>query len=312
MRFEHRAFDRGGDRLHEIVDLESGYHLQVKNLGAELISIASTNASGEKIGFLYRDAELDPAPSGWQGHATVMGYYLHRLKGEQTLYAGDQIKGGNHGFLRHKRFPDPEVKLDDRATLTYSLTADSIQPVEYPRRVSFKIDYTLIDNSVEVTFRFQNEEQGREAHVSFGLHPGFAVSSVESARIILPKGSYRRFLAPDNFLSGETVDWYSDGGPLPIRPFELPGSFLMEALEVEHLVARLQDPGKRLVEIDLSESPYFTLWSDLHPFLCIEPCWGLPDHQQQRPFEQKLGTQVIPPGQSLVKRFTMRFTHFAG
>ncbi|MBV9672990.1 MAG: hypothetical protein JO076_09240, partial [Verrucomicrobia bacterium] len=159
MRFEYRAFDKGENRLHEIADLESGYRLQVKNLGAELVSIASTNAAGEKIGFLYRDGELDPAPSGWQGHATVMGYYLHRLKGERTLYAGDEIRGGNHSFLRHKRFPDPEVKIADRATLTYFLTADSIQPFEYPRRVSFKIDYTLIDNSVEVTFHFQNEEQ---------------------------------------------------------------------------------------------------------------------------------------------------------
>jgi galactose mutarotase-like enzyme len=38
------------------------------------------------------------------------------------------------------------------------------------------------------------------------------------------------------------------------------------------------------------------LWSDGNPFICIEPCWGLPDHHEQRPFEQKLGIQVIPAG----------------
>jgi galactose mutarotase-like enzyme len=83
----------------------------------------------------------------------------------------------------------------------------------------------------------------------------------------------------------------------------------MEAVDVEGEIARLQDyQRQRQVEIDLSEAPYFTIWSDLEPFVCIEPCWGLPDHQQQRPFEQKLGIQTIPTGQTLTKRFSMRFT----
>jgi galactose mutarotase-like enzyme len=100
----------------------------------------------------------------------------------------------------------------------------------------------------------------------------------------------------------------SDGGTLPIKPFELPGSFLMEAVDVDGEIAKLLDyQRQRQVEIDLSEAPYFTLWSDLGPFVCIEPCWGLPDHQQQRPFEQKLGIQTIPAGQTLTKRFSMRF-----
>ena len=101
----------------------------------------------------------------------------------------------------------------------------------------------------------------------------------------------------------------SDGGTLPIKPFELSGSFLMEPVDVDGEIAKLQDyQRQRQVELDLSEAPYFTLWSDLGPLVCIEPCWGLPDHQQQRPFEQKLGIQTIPAGQTLTKRFSMRFT----
>lgn len=43
------------------------------------------------------------APSeGWANHATVMGYYLHRLKNRRSLCHGREIKGGTHGFLRHK------------------------------------------------------------------------------------------------------------------------------------------------------------------------------------------------------------------
>ena len=46
-------------------------------------------------------------------------------------------------FLRHKKFADPEVMLSERATLSYFLPADQILPLEYPRKVSFRINYTL-------------------------------------------------------------------------------------------------------------------------------------------------------------------------
>jgi len=295
--------------LHEIVDQKSGYRIVADNLGAELVSIARRADNDAWDGFLYRDGDVSRPAKGWASHATVMGYFLHRIKNERTLYEGDEIRGGNHGFLRHKQFADPDIALGESGIMRYKLGTEQIVPSEYPRKVSFEIHYSLQTDTVEVTFVFHNEETNRSAHVSFGLHPGFAVSSVESARIILPRGTYRRYLAPDNFLSGETREMTSDGGTLPIKPFELPGSFLMEAVDVEGEIAKLQDyQRQRQVEIDLSEAPYFTIWTDLGPLVCIEPCWGLPDHQEQRPFEQKLGIQVIPAGQTLTKRFSMRFT----
>jgi hypothetical protein len=52
------------------------------------------------------------------------------------------------------------------------------------------------------------------------------------------------------------------------------------------------------------------LWSDGGPFLCIEPCWGLTDHHDQRPFEKKEGIQEIAPLRRLTAGFvvTPRFT----
>jgi galactose mutarotase-like enzyme len=308
MGFEHRAFEQDGNRLHEIVDSESGYRIQVNNLGAELVSVARRAADNSWAGYLYRDGDIKPAQKGWQGHATVMGYFLHRIKGERTWYEGDEIRGGNHGFLRHKLFADPEVVLAERGTLSYLFPAEQILPTEYPRKVSFRIDYTLHRDMLEVTFNFQNEEKERPSHVSFGLHPGFAISSFEQARVILPRGTYRRHLAPDNFLSGETVEFESDGATMPIKPFELPGSFLLETLEADSYVLKLLDYGwNRQIELDFADAPYFTIWSDLSPFICIEPCWGLPDHQEQRPFEKKLGIQAIPPLEKFTRRFSMRF-----
>src|SRR5438477_8771316 len=100
--FLHRE-DKRGDRLLDVLtDETNGLRLIVSRLGAELISMSRINEAGEWIGFLYRDNDVTVPAEGWANHATVMGYYLHRLKNGRTLYRGHELKGGTHGFLRTK------------------------------------------------------------------------------------------------------------------------------------------------------------------------------------------------------------------
>jgi galactose mutarotase-like enzyme len=308
MRFGHRSFEQNGQRLDELVDLQSETRIIVSDHGAELVSLAKRAPGQDWAGYLYRDADTSIPPSGWKSHATVMGYFIHRLVGEHTMYEGEEIRGGNHSFIRTKVFAAPEVTVSEESTsLQYRLPAEAIDKLEYPRRVAFEIKYTLTGQDLNVAFSFTNQELSRPAHVSFGLHPGFRVSSIDDARIILPRGTYRRYLAPGNFLSGETVEFSSAGGSFPAKPFELPDSFLIEPLEVDESVAKLQDLKEgREVQIDLSEAPFFTIWSDLNPFICIEPCWGLPDHREQEPFEKKVGIQVISPQGTLTRQCSFR------
>ena len=109
MKFSQRE-DKRRDRLLDVLtDEENGLRLIVSRLGAELISVARRDAGGKWIGFLNRDNEIDPPEKGWANHATVMGYYLHRIKNERTLYRGQEIRGGTHSFLRGKlwHFAEP-------------------------------------------------------------------------------------------------------------------------------------------------------------------------------------------------------------
>ncbi len=43
----------------------------------------------------------------------------------------------------------------------------------------------------------------------------------------------------------------------------------------------------------------------MSPFFCVEPCWGLPDSNPPVPFEQKVGIQVVPAGQTLTRGFVL-------
>lgn len=285
----------------------AGIRLRLRRKGAEMVSLCRLDASGGWRGFLYRDNETAPPASGWGNHATVMGYFLHRLLGERSLYRGVEIRGGNHGFLRGFDFEAPTFD-PNVPSLTYHVPSARIPEGAYPLKVSLALSYHLLTDGVRVEFAFTNEE-GVDAHVSFGLHPGFALSSLENAEVLLPAGVYRRHWAPGNFLDGRVDDVPHAGGPMPFDKAALPDSYLLELSGVSDRKLTLRDAAAgKSVALDFTETPYMTLWSDGGPMICIEPCWGLPDSDPQKPFEQKDGIQVIPPLDILRAGFSIHAT----
>lgn len=307
MKFVHREESRGEQLLDVLTDEEAGLRIIIARLGAELVSLARRDAQGEWVGFLHRDGDLSAPASGWANHATVMGYFLHRLKDERSLYRGREIRGGTHSFLRHKIFRAPEVNLGPKAALTYRIGPNEIEPVEYPLQVALALTYRWRGTELEVEFHFQNDEPELTAHLEFGLHPGFRATRFDSFELELPRGRYRRWLSPGNYLTGDTAVIKHAGGPMPFERAELPGSFILEFVDVPERVFVYRDlPGGRRITLDLAGVPYVTLWSDGGPFLCVEPCWGLTDRHEQRAFEEKDGIQTIAPGGELRAKFTMR------
>ena len=113
MKFSYREETREHRQFDVLADEENGLRITVSRLGAELISLARINEAGKWIGFLYRDGEIAPPEKGWANHATVMGYYLHRLKEGRSLYRGREIVGGTHGFLRGKTWHLVEARSEE-------------------------------------------------------------------------------------------------------------------------------------------------------------------------------------------------------
>jgi len=270
MKFAHSEEKRDGHDLDVLIDEENGLRIVVSRLGAELISVARINEAGKWTGFLYRDDDLSTPEQGWANHATVMGYYLHRLKNGRSLYRGREIKGGNHGFLRSKKWRFVKSLTDESASLKYGITPDDFSPSEYPLKVSLDLTYKLEGENLIVLFEFQNHEPELTAHVAFGLHPGFGATSFESFRLQMPRGLYRRYFSPGNYLSGETRDIEFRGGEMPFSKSELPGSVILEFVDVpRRQFSYVDPPSGRWVTLDLTGVPYLTLWSDGGPFLCI-------------------------------------------
>jgi galactose mutarotase-like enzyme len=306
MKFSHREDKRDNHLLDILTDEANGIRIAVSRFGAELISLARRNDAGHWVGFLYRDDDLTAPKKGWGNHATVMGYYLHRLKDGHSSYRGQEIRGGNHSFLRSTLWhPVPEAVSQGR--LAYRVSPEDYKPIDYPLKVSLELSYELKNGGLTVRFHFTNHESKLDAHVGFGLHPGFGATSFESFEFIMPPGKYRRWLAPQNFLSGETQDIDFGGGEMPFPRQQLPGSYIIELVDVPQRDFVYRDPPSgRSVTFDLTNVPYLTLWSDGGPFLCVEPCWGLTDRHEQRAFENKDGIQRIAPGGELIASFAMK------
>ncbi|MFY8215036.1 MAG: hypothetical protein ACOVMP_00370, partial [Chthoniobacterales bacterium] len=235
------------DPVDVLQDATTGLRVHIRRKGAEMVSLARRNAAGEWVGFLYRDNDISAPASGWGNHATVMGYFLHRLVNEKSQYGGDEIHGGNHGFLRSFQFSAPVFDAA-AASLTYEVLPSQIPPGAYPRPVSCKLSYLLTANGVRVQFQFENFDPERPAHVSFGIHPGFAVSSVAAASVELPAGTYHRYMAPGNFLDGHIETIPFDGGPMPFDKAKLEDSYLLGIEDLASRVMVIKD-GARTVEV---------------------------------------------------------------
>src|SRR5213075_3605427 len=133
MKFSHGEDQRENHHLDVLADEENGLRIIVSRLGAELISVARINEAGEWTGFLYRDNDLSAPFQGWANHATVMGYYLHRLKNGRSLYRGREIKGENHGFLRSNTWRFAGFSGEGSgASLDYRITPNDFSADEYP------------------------------------------------------------------------------------------------------------------------------------------------------------------------------------
>jgi galactose mutarotase-like enzyme len=298
MRFSFETLDSVAGPLDQFTDEAEGLRLVICRIGAEPVSLARRNGTGEWEGFLWRDGDVTKPASGWGNHATVMGYFVHRLWKQESVYEGHPIKGGNHGFVRAHVFPAPEVDLI-AGTMTYHVDPAEIPADAYPYKVAMRLIYSLSEGSLRMRFEFENRED-HPVVLSFGWHPGFAVGSLESARVLLPAGTYLREMAPGDFLDGSVEEILFSGGEMPFPKKELPGSFLLDLEQVSDRRFVLEAPalGHR-VECDYSEAPYLTLWSNGDPLLCIEPCWGLPDYNPPVPFERKKGIQHIAAGSTI-------------
>jgi len=66
--------------------------------------------------------------------------------------------------------------------------------------------------------------------------------------------------------------------------------------EMRHVT--LEDPISRVsIRVEFPDFPHLGLWANQgEEYICIEPWQGMDDHEEQEPFDRKLGIVKLEPG----------------
>jgi len=303
-------------QIDKIINESDKSSIIINRFGGELIGYRIYDKNrGKELPLLYRDGLAEKPSSGWKNHATVLFPIVGGLKNNKS-YLGDKVisSRGNHGFPRHSTFSLVGQDTNDKASLHYRLSADEEIKVYYPFNFEFDIIYQLSGNDITVIISIKNTEEVDDIYYCFGWHPGFktpvidGLGSKAECQILLKKGKYRKYHNNEYCrLTGETSEFELDGA-LERTEEELEATIMLEIDEPNNRICSIYDPAAKLkIEVDFKEFPHLGFWSEPgYNFICVEPWQGMDDHEEQEPFDKKVGVVKLPPGEVDRRSITVR------
>lgn len=255
-------------------------------LGAELISLQSESAA-----YIWNGN-----PEFWGKHSPVLFPIVGALKEDAYFLAGKEYQLPRHGFAREKQFEIIE-KTENR--IIFSLKNDAETRKVYPFYFELKIEYTLVEKSLEVNYWVQNNSDDK-MYFSIGGHPAFQLSNnFDDYSLLFETQNELHFsLLKNNLLSEKTV-------LLPLKNNCLPLDYAL--FEKDALVFRnhkiksitIQKNTIDLLTVHFEQFPDLGIWTKVNaPFICIEPWFGYADTvSANQNIADKDGIQVLEANQ---------------
>lgn len=294
---------RGLDRL---IDDTAGSWVLINRLGSELIGYRITDPkSGKEFPLMYRDAVVEPPADGWKNRATVLFPIVGGLKNKRSMLGHRVISTrGNHGFARHSTFELVDTDTSRQALARYCLLPNEELRGYYPFDFSLELEFALKGNELSVTFAITNPSSAEPLYYCFGWHPGFAApvfpgqGEKADCRLVLPRGTIRKYHNNEHCrLTGET-SLLEVGGPLSWTEEELEATLMYGIDDAAMRSVTFEDPAAKVaIRVDFPDFPHLGFWSEPgYDFICIEPWQGMDDHEEQEPFDRKVGVVRLEPG----------------
>ncbi len=269
--------------------------LTVSTKGAEIRSLKK-NTDGRE--YMW---QADPAFWGWT--APVLFPVVGAFRNGEYRFEGKTYHMPQHGFARRSEFVHKPVEGSE---LGFVLTESPDTLKDYPFCFRLEVGYTLQGRSVNVRWRVLNT--GEETmYFSIGAHPAFNCPPTQACR---KNECLLSFNAQDKLtatllnlkvgnVSDQTMDVALKDGMLPIAD----DLFDIDTLIVENGQAgevSLNAPDQRPYVTVSFDAPLFGVWSPSKdaPFVCLEPWYGLADHENfsgdlsERKYEQRLEPQA--------------------
>lgn len=248
--------------------------LNIKNHGAELSSLYH---KGMQTEYLWQ-----ADPTFWGRHAPVLFPIVGKLKENRFDYQGVSYEMKQHGLARNLDF---ECIEQTATKAIFSLSSTPETQTQYPFAFELQIGYELQDNKMINTYKVINKDT-KTIYFSIGGHPAYRCPIHDGDQ----RNDYQLVFEQAETASTQRIDDGLRNGKTDLilnnkRHLPLTDKLFDEdALIFTNLNSNkvtLQKNTDKIWTFDFTGFPYLGIWSkNRHsPFVCIEPWFGVADHQ---------------------------------
>ena len=277
--------------------------LSVDTLGAQMMHLRSADGTE----YLWQG---DPAY--WADRSPVLFPFIGRLTNNSYQYHGKVYPMGIHGFAAASEFCPVEQTAD---TVALELRATEQTKESYPFDFTFRITYTLQENTLKISYEVHNPGDGY-LPFAIGGHPGFRVPLQSGEHFEDYKLTFSQACQPDRvgftpqvYLSGVDEAYpLTNGKELDLR-HDLFDEDAIILKNMDREVTLRSEVSGRGVTVSYPDMPYLGIWhrpkTDA-PYVCIEPWTSLPSRQDVvEEFSCKSDMLQLAPGKTYGTAWTV-------
>jgi len=268
--------------------------IAVKHHGAELSSLIKKATGTEYI--------WQADPTYWGRHAPILFPIVGRLQNDKFLVGETPYTMKQHGLARNMDF---EFIKRDQTSLTFELRSSENTLKSYPYPFRLRLQYILEGQVVKVAYEVFNPAE-TAMYFSIGGHPAFRCPLKEKEKrsdyqlVFQHRETANTQRLDGGIRNGKTELMLDNDNKLPL----IETLFDEDALVFEKLASEkvsLQKGDTPIFTFTFKDFPYLGIWSKnrASPFVCIEPWFGVADHQAHNgQFAEKEGVIKLLGGES--------------
>lgn len=254
--------------------------VKINPKGAELVSLFNHENQTEYM--------WSADPNFWGKSSPVLFPIVGSLKDNVYRFDGNEYSLSRHGFARDREFI---VEKSSENSVTFLLTYDENSLKVYPFKFEFRLIYTLVDNSLNVTYSVKNIGEYK-MYFSVGGHPAFAVPLAENTTyddyylVFNKTETFKRWgLTNEGLIQTEPFDFLINTNTLPLtKELFYDDAIVFKNIDSTSVILKSDNVNQQL-QFDFEGFPFLGIWAAKNAnFVCIEPWCGIADaanHNQE-------------------------------
>lgn len=258
--------------------IENNYlKVSITTKGGSLTSIYDKRLNKE---LLYQ-----PIEGSWQSQDIVIFPFIAKIKNDTYTIDNKPYVMQKHGLLRYR-----ELNLINKTkdSITLGKVSDNDTLKEYPYKFDFKVNYTLINNTLKLTYTVRNIDS-KSIYYSLGGHPAYQIKGklinniyeFDNAYITFNKKiNLNRYVLNEDgsLITGIENIGYKDRIDITKSLLKKVKTLILDATEIDYVELHNDND---VIKFNINNAKTLAIWTmyDNGNYICVEPWWGIPDYE---------------------------------